>query len=56
MIVSDEVIAEEEATEATSKFLKHTRNEIQVRVPEEAQSGKLFFLTGQKFLTDFIQK
>lgn len=41
VIVSDEVIAEEETTEATSKFLKHTRNEIQVRVPEEAQSGKI---------------
>lgn len=46
MIVSDEVIAEEEATEATSKFLKHTRNEIQVRVPEEAQSGKIILSDG----------
>ena len=46
VIVSDEVIAEEEATEATSKFLKHTRNEIQVRVPEEAQSGKIILSDG----------
>lgn len=46
MIVSDEVIAEEETTEATSKFLKHTRNEIQVRVPEEAQSGKIILSDG----------
>ena len=46
VIVSDEVIAEEEATEATSKFLKHTRNEIQVRVPEEAQSGKFILSDG----------
>ncbi|WP_259338958.1 hypothetical protein [Phocaeicola plebeius] len=46
VIVSDEVIAEEETTEATSKFLKHTRNEIQVRVPEEAQSGKIILSDG----------
>lgn len=46
MIVSDEVIAEEETTEATSKFLKHTRNEIQVRVPEEARSGKIILSDG----------
>lgn len=46
VIVFDEVIAEEEATEATSKFLKHTRNEIQVRVPEEAQSGKIILSDG----------
>lgn len=46
VIVSDEVIAEEEATEAASKFLKHTRNEIQVRVPEEAQSGKIILSDG----------
>ena len=46
VIVSDEVIAEEEKTEATSKFLKHTRNEIQVRVPEEAQSGKIILSDG----------
>lgn len=46
VIVSDEVIAEEEITEATSKFLKHTRNEIQVRVPEEAQSGKIILSDG----------
>lgn len=46
VIASDEVIAEEEATEATSKFLKHTRNEIQVRVPEEAQSGKIILSDG----------
>lgn len=46
VIVSDEVIAEEEATEATSKFLKHTRNEIQVRVPEEARSGKIILSDG----------
>ncbi|WP_418824118.1 hypothetical protein [Phocaeicola plebeius] len=46
VIVSDEVIAEEEATEATSKFLKHTRNEIQVRVSEEAQSGKIILSDG----------
>lgn len=46
VIVSDEVIAEEEVTEATSKFLKHTRNEIQVRVPEEAQSGKIILSDG----------
>lgn len=46
VIVSDEVIAEEEATEATSKFLKHTRNEIQVRVPEEAQRGKIILSDG----------
>lgn len=46
VIVSDEVIAEEEATEATSKFLKHTRNEIQVRVPEEAQSGIIILSDG----------
>lgn len=46
VIVSDEVIAEEEATEATSKFLKHTRNEIQVRVPEEAQNGKIILSDG----------
>lgn len=46
VIVSDEVIAEKEATEATSKFLKHTRNEIQVRVPEEAQSGKIILSDG----------
>lgn len=50
------VEGEEGTTESVNRFLKHTRNEIQVRVPEEAQSGKLFFLTGQKFLTDFIQK
>lgn len=46
VIVSDEVIAEKETTEATSKFLKHTRNEIQVRVPEEAQSGKIILSDG----------
>lgn len=46
VIVSDEVIAEEETTEAASKFLKHTRNEIQVRVPEEAQSGKIILSDG----------
>ena len=46
VIVSDEVIAEEETTEATSKFLKHTRNEIQVRVPEEARSGKIILSDG----------
>lgn len=46
VIVSDEVIAEEESTEATSKFLKHTRNEIQVRVPEEAQRGKIILSDG----------
>lgn len=46
VIVSDEVIAEEETIEATSKFLKHTRNEIQVRVPEEAQSGKIILSDG----------
>lgn len=46
VIVFDEVIAEEETTEATSKFLKHTRNEIQVRVPEEAQSGKIILSDG----------
>lgn len=46
VIVSDEMIAEEETTEATSKFLKHTRNEIQVRVPEEAQSGKIILSDG----------
>lgn len=46
VIVSDEVIAEEETTEGTSKFLKHTRNEIQVRVPEEAQSGKIILSDG----------
>ena len=46
VIVSDEVIAEEETTEATSKFSKHTRNEIQVRVPEEAQSGKIILSDG----------
>lgn len=46
VIVSDEVIAEEETTEATSKFLKHTRNEIQVCVPEEAQSGKIILSDG----------
>lgn len=46
VIVSDEVIAEEETTEATGKFLKHTRNEIQVRVPEEAQSGKIILSDG----------
>lgn len=46
VIVSDEVIAEKETTEATSKFLKHTRNEIQVRVPEEAQSGKITLSDG----------
>lgn len=46
VIVSDEVIAEEETTVATSKFLKHTRNEIQVRVPEEAQSGKIILSDG----------
>lgn len=46
VIVSDEVIAEEETTEATSNFLKHTRNEIQVRVPEEAQSGKIILSDG----------
>lgn len=46
VIVSDEVIAEEETTEVTSKFLKHTRNEIQVRVPEEAQSGKIILSDG----------
>lgn len=46
VIVSDEVIAEEETTEATSKFLKHTQNEIQVRVPEEARSGKIILSDG----------
>lgn len=46
VIVSDEVIAEEETTEATNKFLKHTRNEIQVRVPEEARSGKIILSDG----------
>lgn len=46
VIVSDEVIAEEETTEATSKFLKHTRNEIQVHVPEEARSGKIILSDG----------
>lgn len=46
VIVSDEVITEEETTEATSKFLKHTRNEIQVRVPEEARSGKIILSDG----------
>lgn len=46
VIVSDEVIAEKETTEATSKFLKHTRNEIQVRVPEEARSGKIILSDG----------
>lgn len=46
VIVSDEMIAEEETTEAASKFLKHTRNEIQVRVPEEAQSGKIILSDG----------
>lgn len=46
VIVSDEMVAEEETTEAASKFLKHTRNEIQVRVPEEAQSGKIILSDG----------
>lgn len=46
VIVSDEMVVEEETTEATSKFLKHTRNEIQVRVPEEARSGKIILSDG----------
>lgn len=49
VIVSDEMIVEggeEGPTESGNKFLKHTRNEIQVRVPEEAQSGKIILSDG----------
>lgn len=48
MIVSDEMVVEGEegTTESVNRFLKHTRNEIQVRVPEEAQSGKIILSDG----------
>lgn len=48
VIVSDEMVVEGEegTTESVNRFLKHTRNEIQVRVPEEAQSGKIILSDG----------
>ena len=46
VIVSDEMVVEEGTTESVNRFLKHTRNEIQVRVPEEAQSGKIILSDG----------
>lgn len=48
VIVSDEMVVEGEegTTESVNRFLKHTRNEIQVRVPEEAQRGKIILSDG----------
>lgn len=48
VIVSDEMVVEGEegTTESVNRFLKHTRNEIQVRVPEEAQNGKIILSDG----------
>ncbi|WP_418795551.1 hypothetical protein [Phocaeicola plebeius] len=48
VIVSDEMVVEGEegTTESVNRFLKHTRNEIQVRVPEEARSGKIILSDG----------
>lgn len=49
VVVSDEIAVEEEEKGRTTEnagFLKHTRNEIQVRVPEEAQSGKIILSDG----------
>lgn len=45
VIVSDEIIEQENAEEEY-KFLKHTRNEIQLHVPAEARSGKIILSDG----------
>lgn len=49
VVVSDELIAGDDSEEAkteTGKFLVHTRNEIQVIVPEEAKSGQIILSDG----------
>lgn len=51
VIVSDGIMVEEDTGETQSdrtadKFLKHTRNEIQVLVPEEAKTGKIILSDG----------
>ena len=45
VIVSDETTGKE-SVEGENAFLKHTRNEIQVLVPAEAQSGKIILSDG----------
>lgn len=45
VIVSDETTGQE-SVEGENAFLKHTRNEIQVLVPAEAQSGKIILSDG----------
>ena len=55
VIVSDETTGKE-SVEGENAFLKHTRNEIQVLVPAEAQSGKIILSDGaEHFLTGSIQ-
>lgn len=49
VVVSDELIAGEDSegvTTGAGRFLTHTRNEIQVIVPEEAKSGQIILSDG----------